>query len=120
MGINILTEGSVLVASHDVAWTAADDDSQVDWESPAGRGAPAVPRVFALPYIFEGPGDGHWIGQRCDILVEGTDGAESQAVVLSCGCRARVPRSSLRRVARPLVWLSASRPGASRALTISR
>ena len=73
-------------------------DGQADWESPAGRDEVPFARLQRPAYVFQGPGDDlHWIGQGCDAVDNYPADGETQAIVLTCGCRARVPRSALRR-----------------------
>ena len=73
-----------------------EDDStlRLEWESSAGGEEVLVARLRLPPYVFAGPGDPHWIGQRCGIL-ECVD-PNAPTVVLVCGCRARVPCSALK------------------------
>jgi hypothetical protein len=72
----------------------------VDRESPAGpceaEAGPGVrPRPGLPDFLFVGPGDGHWIGQRCDVLGCPSGDPSTRLVRLACGCRAHVPRASL-------------------------
>jgi hypothetical protein len=72
----------------------------VDWESAAGpveAGPKAAPRTGLPDFLFVGPGDWHWIGQRCDVLGCPSGDPGARLVRLACGCRAHVPRASLRR-----------------------
>jgi hypothetical protein len=68
----------------------------VDWESPVG---PVDERVHsgseAPVFLFTGPGEAHWIGQRCDVLETLSEDPKRQLVRLACGCRAQVPLGSL-------------------------
>jgi len=72
-------------------------DRQADWESPTGRDEAPFPRLQRPANVFQGPGgDLHWIGQGCVAVdIYRADG-DTRAIVLTCGCRARVPRSALR------------------------
>jgi len=72
-------------------------DQQADWESPSGRDEPRFPRLQRPAYVFQGPGgDLHWIGQSClAVDIYPADG-DTRAIALTCGCRARAPRSALR------------------------
>jgi hypothetical protein len=74
---------------------APDAEFEVDWESPSGGEEPPFARACLPPYVFNGPGDAHWIGQRCALLEPGAAESDLQAVVLACGCRAQVSRSGL-------------------------
>jgi hypothetical protein len=67
-----------------------------DWESPAGGDEARSARLSVPPYIFDGPGDAHWIGQRCGALGTGAIDHGLAVVVFTCGCRAWVPRATLR------------------------
>ena len=73
-------------------------DEVVDWESPAGPLDGEVrpqPRPDLPDFFFMGPGDGHWIGQRCDVLGCPSGDPSAQLVRLACGCCVQVPRASL-------------------------
>ncbi len=75
----------------------ANVDRQPDWESPSGCDEAPFPRLQRPADVFQGPGnDLHWIGQGCDVVdIYPADG-DRQAIVLMCGCRARVHASTLR------------------------
>jgi hypothetical protein len=83
-------------------------NEEVDWESPAGPVDRLVrPRLDVPAFLFTGPGDGHWIGQRCDVLEcleddfqgpEDPQDPNRRLVRLACGCQARVTRGSLQPV----------------------
>ena len=75
--------------------TANDVDYAVDWESPAGGELESRPRTCLPPYVFDGPGDAHLIGQPCGLVQSDDTDSDFLLVVLACGCRARVPRSTL-------------------------
>jgi len=71
-------------------------DHVVDWESPAGPIEDDARPMRRLPgFIFTGPGDVHWIGQRCDVLGALPGDPSLRLVRLTCGCRVHVPRSAL-------------------------
>ena len=69
-----------------------------DWESPAGPGGDSSSGGPSSHFVFVGPGDDHWLGQRCEIVgaVQRGDAA-LHAVVLACGCRVSAPHTALRR-----------------------
>jgi hypothetical protein len=68
----------------------------VDWESPAGPVDERVqPGLDAPVFLFTGPGEAHWIGQRCDVLGTLCEDPKCKLVRLACGCRAQVPLGSL-------------------------
>lgn len=69
-------------------------DVTVDWESPAGGDTSPFARSGVQGYVFDGPGDAHWIGQPCGVIQ--SEDHESPMVVLACGCRTRTPWSSLK------------------------
>ena len=71
-------------------------EDAVDWESPAGPvDGEAGPRPGLPDFFFLGPGDGHWIGQRCEVLGSLPGDPSARLVRLTCGCCAQVPRASL-------------------------
>lgn len=73
-----------------------DAAQPIDWESPAGPVDHEVrPRPGLPNYVFIGPGDKHWIGQRCDVLGAAYGNPSSQLVRLTCGCKAQVPSEAL-------------------------
>jgi hypothetical protein len=80
-------------------WAVAEQvgaDDAADWESPAGPvDEGAQPRPGVPDFFFMGPGDRHWIGQRCHVLGPPPSDPSAQLVRLSCGCSAQVPRASL-------------------------
>jgi hypothetical protein len=80
-------------------WTLAGpvrSSEEVDWESPAGPvDRLARPRLDVPAFLLAGPGDGHWVGQRCDVLESVVGDPNCTLVRLQCGCHARVPRGSL-------------------------
>jgi hypothetical protein len=75
-------------------------DDAIDWESPAGPSEieGERPRLTLPEFFFVGPGDRHWIGQRCDVLGTPPGDPSAQLVRLACGCRAEVPSAWLRRL----------------------
>ena len=74
-------------------------NTAVDWESPAG---PVDERVKPGPgapvFLFAGPGEAHWMGQRCAVVATLSGDPKRQLVRLACGCRAHVPLGSLQPV----------------------
>lgn len=74
---------------------ASKVDYVVDWEIPTGGELESRPRTCLPPYVFDGPGDAHLIGQPCGLLQSDDTDRDFPLVVLACGCRARVPRSTL-------------------------
>jgi hypothetical protein len=73
-----------------------DAADPIDWESPAGPADRAGHPGPGLPnYVFTGPGDRHWIGQRCEVLGAPYGDPSTQLVRLTCGCHAQVPSASL-------------------------
>ncbi len=90
--ITLIRERAALLVDPDTSF-----DGQSDWESPAGSNEAPIPRMQRPAYVFQGPAeDLHWIGQGCDAVDDYPADGETQAIVLTCGCRARVPRSALR------------------------
>jgi hypothetical protein len=72
------------------------EEPAIDWESPAGPVDEQLePRLSAPDFLFLGPGDSHWIGQPCAVLVSVPGNPSAQLVRLACGCRALVPRAAL-------------------------
>jgi hypothetical protein len=75
-----------------------DADDGIEWESPAGPAdGGALPQPGLPDHVFMGPGDKHWIGQRCDVVGDPDGDPSTQLVRLTCGCRAHVPSASLQR-----------------------
>jgi hypothetical protein len=71
-------------------------DVVVDWESPAGPEDVAGHARSDFPaLVYIGPGEAHWIGQRCEILATLPGHTGAPLVRLACGCRARVPYTAL-------------------------
>jgi len=90
--ITLIREPAALMVDPDT-----NVERQADWESPSGRDEARFPRLQRPAYVFQGPGgDLHWIGQGCEAVdISPADGS-TQAIVLACGCRAWVHRSTLR------------------------
>jgi hypothetical protein len=63
---------------------------------PAGRQEAPFARLLLPAYVYVGPGETHWIGQRCSVLDSSTSDDETSLVVLTCGCRARAATSAMR------------------------
>jgi len=70
--------------------------ADVDWESPAGREEAPLARLLLPAHVYAGPGETHWIGQRCSVLDSSISDDETRLVVLTCGCRARAATSAIR------------------------